>query len=388
MKDKQGRIIYIGKAKSLKQRLNSYLAKNLFAKTQALILRVSDIEFKLCPNESLALLLEAALVKKYKPNYNIALRDGKNFPMVKITKDKFPALCITRKQENDGAYYFGPYTNSSLLRQALRAIRSNFPYLIYKQLPQERKIDESIGLSPKKGISEEEYGKTIKGISLILQGKVDFLLKKLSLEMNSKSARLDFEGAAKIRDQINALSVINQGDTFAYNKQGLKELKDFLKMQKEPKRIEAFDISNISGKEACGSMVSFYNGNFDKNNYRKFRIKTVSGIDDYGMLREVVRRRYSRVLRNRLALPDLIIIDGGRGHLMAAEAELNALGIDLLVLAIAKEHENIYVKGNKKPFKLSSRLLALNLIRRIRDEAHRFAISYHHLLRKKGLICA
>jgi len=388
MKDKQGRIIYIGKAKSLKQRLNSYLAKNLFAKTQALILRVSDIEFKLCPNESLALLLEAALVKKYKPNYNIALRDGKNFPMVKITKDKFPALCITRKQENDGAYYFGPYTNSSLLRQALRAIRSNFPYLIYKQLPQERRIDESIGLSPKKSISEEEYGKIIKGVSLILQGRVDFLLKKLSLEMNSKSARLDFEGAAKIRDQINALSAINQGDTFAYNKQGLKELKDFLKMQKEPKRIEAFDISNISGKEACGSMVSFYKGNFDKNNYRKFRIKTVSGIDDYGMLREVVRRRYSRVLRNRLALPDLIIIDGGRGHLMAAEAELNALGIDLLVLAIAKEHENIYVKGNKKPFKLSSRLLALNLIRRIRDEAHRFAISYHHLLRKKGLICA
>jgi excinuclease ABC subunit C len=387
MKDASGRVIYIGKAKSLKKRLTSYLGNGLSAKTQALILKVYDIEFRLCPNESMALLLESALVHKYKPKYNVSLRDDKSFPMVKITKDEFPSVYITRKKDNDDARYFGPYTNAGLLKKAMKAIRRNFPYLIYKQMPQEARIDRSIGLSPAKEIGRKEYAKKIKNIFLLLHGKTDSLVRKLSKEMHEKSDNMDFEGAARIRDQLNSLGVISQGDPSAYNRQALEELKGLLKMQKDPKRIEAFDISNISGKEACGSMVSFYDGNPDKDNYRRFRIKTVDGIDDYRMLREVVRRRYSWVLRGRLVLPDLIVIDGGKGHLFAVEDELRGLGIEMPLLSIAKRKENIYIKGKRSPIKLGRYPLGLNLIRRIRDEAHRFALSYHHILRRKNIIC-
>ncbi|MBN2830796.1 MAG: UvrB/UvrC motif-containing protein [Candidatus Omnitrophica bacterium] len=387
MKDCSQRVIYIGKAKSLKKRLITYLSKDISVKTQALILKVCDIEFKLCPNESMALLLESALVHKYRPKYNVALRDDKSFPMVKITKDNFPAVYITRKRHNDGARYFGPYTSAGLLRQAMKTIRKNFPYLIYKQAPQEKRIDQSLGLSPGKEVGSKEYSKRIENISLLLQGNTDGLIRKLCKEMHERSDNTDFEGAAKIRDQISSLSVINEGIPFSCQRQGLGELKNLLKMQKIPKRIEAFDISDISGKEACGSMVSFYDGRPDKDNYRRFRIKTVTGINDYHMLREVIRRRYSRVLRGRLKLPNLIVIDGGRGHLSVVEKELKSLGIELPLLSIAKKEENIYIKGKKSPVKLDRYSSGLNLIRRIRDEAHRFALSYHHILRRKKIIC-
>jgi len=386
MKDASGEVIYIGKAKSLRKRLMSYLGRDLSAKPQVLISKVCDIEFKLCSNESMALLLEAGLVHKYKPKYNTALRDDKSFPMVKITNEDFPSIMITRRRKPDGARYFGPYASSGLLRQAMKTIRRNFPYFLPKQMPQEARFDRSIGLSPLKEISREEYLKRIKSISLILDGKADSLLERLSEEMHERSGKKDFEGAARIRDQITALGIVSRSFNAGFESGGPAVLKRFLKLQKEPVRIEAFDISNISGKEACGSMVSFYSGKPDKMNYRRFRIRTVNGVDDYGMLREVIRRRYSRVLRDNLAMPDLIIIDGGKGHLSAVQGELAVLGLDIPLLSIAKKEENIYIKGEKYPVKLSRYPAGLNLIRRVRDEAHRFAISYHHLLRKKRLI--
>lgn len=386
MKDSRGKIIYIGKAKSLRSRLISYLGKDLNTKTQAMISKVGDVEFKLCESESMALLLEAALVRKHKPKYNTALRDDKSFPMVKITNDNFPSVLITRKRINDGSRYFGPYTSPGLLRKAMKTIRINFPYFISKQMPQEARFDQSIGLAPLKDIGKREYLKRIEIISLILEGKVESLVKKLSKKMHDSASKMDFEGAAKMRDQISALEAINRSHLGDFNPQGLRVLRRILKLRMDPKRIEAFDVSNISGKEACGSMVSFYSGNPDKANYRRFRIKTVNRIDDYGMLREVVKRRYSRLLKYNMSLPDLIIIDGGKGHLQAAFDELAALGLCIPLLSIAKEKENVYIKGRTSPINLDQYPSGLNLIRRIRDEAHRFAITYHHLLRKKRII--
>jgi len=389
MKDKQDNIIYIGKAKSLKKRLNSYLGRDLSSKTMVMMSNVDDIEYKLTPTESLALLLEASLVHKYKPKYNVSLRDDKSFPLVKITNEEFPAICITRKKEPDGARYFGPYTNATLLREALKIIRKNFPYRSCKQLPREECMYYRIGLSsaPCTGkINKKEYAKTIKKISLILEGKTDTLIKKLFREMDLKSKAQKFEEAAKIRDQINALSAIGSSQVGVSSHFELEDLKNLLKLKRLPVRIEAFDISDIQGKEATGSMVSFYRAVADKNNYRRFRIKTVQTIDDYKMLSEVVRRRYSRLIEERLSLPDLILIDGGRSHLLTAKKELKKLGLRIPLISIAKDKENIYINSSASPIRFKSDTPALNLIRRIRDEAHRFARAYHHILRRKKII--
>lgn len=389
MKDKAGAVIYIGKAKSLRKRLRSYLSRELSTKTIVMMSNVSDIEYRLTPMEGLALLLEANLIRKYKPKYNVSLRDDKSFPLVKITNEEFPAICITRKRGQDGARYLGPYTNAGLLREALKIIRRYFPYRSCKKLPRQACIYYRIGLSPAPcigRIKKREYAKTIKSISLILEGKTEALIKRLFREMNLKSKNMEFEAAAKIRDKINALSAISQSSAGFASHDELEDLKNLLGLSKLPERIEAFDISNIKGQEATGSMVSFYRGAADKNNYRRFRIKTVETIDDYKMLAEVIHRRYSRLIEEGLPLPDFILIDGGKGHLLTAKRGLKQLGIEIPLASIAKEEENIYTKDKAMPLKLRRDTPALNLIRRIRDEAHRFAVAYHHVLRRKKII--
>ena len=389
MKDKAGKIIYIGKAKSLRERLHTYLGRGLSSKTIALMSKVSDIKYQLCPNESFALLLEAELVHKYRPQYNVSLRDDKSFPLIKITDEEFPAICLTRKKQADGGRYFGPYTSAKLLKQALKIIRKNFPFRSCKQLPKEECIYYRIGLSPAPcagKINKKEYGQSIKNIILILEGKTDWLMKKLSRAMNLKAKNQEFEEAAKIRDQINSLSAIGQQAAGSRAKDQLQDLKKLLNLDKLPQRIEAFDISNISGKEATGAMVSFYQGLADKNNYRRFRIKSVKGINDYDMLKEVIRRRYLRVAMENLPIPDLILIDGGRSHLLVTDSEIKKLGLNIPLVSIAKDRENIYIKNKANPIKLNQDTAGLNLIRRLRDEAHRFAIAYHHLLRRKKII--
>jgi len=389
MKDRQAEVLYIGKAKSLKKRLTSYIGRDLAGKTIALMSCVYDIEWRLTPTESLALLLEASLVQKYKPKYNVSLRDDKSFPMVKITHEEFPGICITRKKEDDGARYFGPYTSAGLLREALKIIRRHFPYRSCRQLPAHACMYYRIGLSPApciNKINKKEYAKTIENISLILEGRTDDLIKKLSKQMKHDSQDENFEQAARMRDQINALGALAQTHAGSANQDELEDLKNSLCLRKIPERIEAFDISNISGKEATGSMVSFYRGIADKNNYRRFRIKTVEGIDDYKMLAEVVHRRYLRLIEEKLPLPDLILIDGGRSHLLVAQREMRNLRVELPLISIAKDKENIYTSNSANPIKFKSDTAALNLIRKIRNEAHRFAISYHHVLRRKKII--
>ncbi|MFA5275419.1 MAG: excinuclease ABC subunit UvrC [Candidatus Omnitrophota bacterium] len=389
MKDLFGKVIYVGKANSLKKRLSSYFGGGLSPKTAALMQHAVNIEYELCPTESLALLREANLIHKYMPKYNVVLRDDKSFPYVVITNEEYPAVHITREKENDGSVYLGPYTSAKLLTEALRIIRRSFPYRSCKKLPKKACVYYRLNLSPAPcigKISRKDYAALIKNIRLILEGKTEYLTRRLSRMMRKKSKEHQYEEAAKIRDQIKAISAIDSAQAGPASLDELQGLKELLNMERLPERIEAFDISNISGQDACGSMVSFYKGVPDKNNYRRFRIKTVEGIDDYKMLSEVVRRRYQRLLKEKLPLPDLILIDGGLAHLSTAQKELEALGLNLALVSIAKEEENIYTKGSATPFKFKSDNEALNLIRRVRDEAHRFAISYHHLLRRKRVI--
>jgi excinuclease ABC subunit C len=386
-KDASGEIIYIGKAKSLKKRVQSYFSRFLASKTQAMVSKIADIEYKTCQNESLALLLEASLIHKYQPRYNVSLRDDKSYPLVKITSEDYPVVSITRKRVSDGSRYFGPYTSAGLLREAMRIIRRYFPYRSSEKMREAARMYSKIGLAPSlEKINKEEYARNIENITLILEGKTEDLIKKLTQEMNSKSRQQQFEEAAKIRDQIEALSVMSQGQGHYSRKEELEGLKNVLHLRKLPERIEAFDISNIYGKEATGSMVSFSKGLPDKDNYRRFRIKTVETIDDYKMLAEVVQRRYAGSLKEELALPDLILIDGGKAHLLVASRELQKLNLKIPVVSIAKDKENVYTKTRKQPIRFDADTPALNLIRRVRDEAHRFALSYHHVLRRKKII--
>ena len=389
MRDIRRKVLYVGKANSLKKRLSSYLGRNLDSKTIALMGRVVDLEFRLSPNEAMALLLEASLIHKFKPRYNVALRDDKSFPLVKISAEEFPSIYITRKREDHIGRYLGPYTNARLLKNSLKVIRRSFAYRSCRRLPRQSCVYDRINLCPAPcvgKISRKEYNRNIENIILILEGKVDLLIQTLTKIMQSKSRVRDFEAAARARDQITTLAELAGGASGVNHKSELDDLKIRLGLKKLPERIEGFDISNITGKQAVGSMVSFYQGEPDKNNYRRFRIKSYQGIDDYKMLAEVVRRRYSRLIQEKKAFPDLLLIDGGKGHLLTAARQLKDLQLKLPLVSIAKKEENIYSSQKLKPLGFLKDTPALNLIRRVRDEAHRFALGYHLLLRRKELI--
>lgn len=386
IQDSLGSILYVGKAGSLKRRLASYLSGDLDNKTASLMERAADVEFRLCANETSALLLEAGLIHKLKPKYNISLKDDKSFPFVEISNERFPLISITRKKRDAGARYLGPYTSALLLKNALKIIRRSFGYRSCRRLPGRSCIYYKINLCPAPCIgkvSPEEYRRIIADIVLVLEGKGDLLIRKLAKLMHDKACAMDFEAAAKLRDQITVLSQVPAGLGGFSHKEELKDLKKRLGLRILPARIEGFDISNISAQQSAGSMVSFQNGTADKNNYRRFRIKGLFGIDDYKMIGQVVARRYGRLVGEKKPLPDLVLIDGGKGHLLAAARQLKELHLDIPLVSIAKERENIY--SSQKPGILSfpTDTAAMNLIRRIRDEAHRFALSYHHLLRKK-----
>jgi len=391
-KDASGEVIYIGKAKALKKRVQSYFTRQLDSKTQAMTAKIADVEYILTPTEAQAQILEAALIKERQPQYNIDLKDDKSFPWIKITKEEFPVVSICRRKKEekaDTALYFGPYTNAKLLRQAIKLIRKIFGFRSCRKLPKKPCLYYRVNLCPAPcagKINGRDYQRVIKEIGLFLESKYSDLLDELSRRMKKASQEKEFEEAARIRDQLNALSAVAAAPAISSGINELEELKNLLQLNKLPLRIEAFDISNISGQQACGSMVSFYKGVADKNNYRRFRIKTVEGIDDYKMLAEVVLRRYRRLIEEKSLLPDLILIDGGRGHILTAARVLRGLGLAIPLISIAKEEENIYINERMKPLKLDSGSAALNLIRRIRDEAHRFAISYHHLLHRKKII--
>ncbi len=525
-KDSQGKIIYVGKAASLRNRLRAYFSPstNLSPKLERLVAGISDFETIVTDSEQEALILECNLIKKYRPSYNVRLKDDKTFPYLKIDLDSdWPSVRITRRFHKNGDRYFGPFASASSLRQTLRLINKIFPFrsctkAITGKDPKpclEYHINQCLG--PCIGaVNKEEYHEVIKQVILFLEGKQELVLRDLRRKMKKASQQLQFEKAVLFRDQIQAIEEVIEGQRIAITVRGdqdaialaqtkdlayveiffirnnklisrdyilldgirdesprqiltsfikqyyasassipplillqypieepevitkwlanqrgapvklhvprqgakkqlmdvvaenarqglalyqakqstivksalvLEELKDRLGLPRIPFRIEGYDISNIRGNLAVGGMAVFDKGQPKPANYRRFRIKSVAGIDDYAMIQEVLRRRFRRSLAaddKWVTTPDLILIDGGKGHLNAALEVMKELGLNSIpVASLAKEKEEVFIAGKSESLDIPQTSVALYLLQRIRDEAHRFALGYHQRLRQK-----
>ena len=526
-KDASSHILYIGKAKELRTRVRSYFQNNRHqsAKNISMIKKIRDVDWIVVSSEVEALLTEANLIKKYQPFYNVNLRDDKSFPYIRITKEPYPRVFITRTIVKDGSRYFGPYTDVIYLRRTLKAIRAIFPirscdFFIDDDVIEKKKISLCLDYHIKKCegpcegmVSEKIYSEMISNVIKFLNGRTNDIENSITEKMNNASHDLRFEDAGVFRDQLTAikdfrerqrkvsadfkdrdifalatdedygiavvvrirngrinsrekLSLRNLDSSeesifetiltrfylesdfipneivlpkeptnsdqliaflkqkrkgsvkFKYAERGEKakelrlayqnaklllgewklnrmkrkdfvpkmveQLKEDLQLKSSPRKIEAFDISHLGGTNTVASMVSFFDGKPKKNEYRKYNIKTVEGIDDFASIREVVLRRYSRVKKEGLGFPDLILIDGGKGQLSMAVSALRELGLEYItVIGIAKRLEEVFVPGHSDPQNIPKSSSGLILLRRIRDEAHRFAITFQRTKRKK-----
>ena len=390
MKDKDGTVIYVGKAVSLRKRVQSYFRqRKTMSKTDLLVENIADIDYIDTDSEAEALILEASLIKKYDPKFNVELRDDKSFPLIQITDEDFPRISVERPHQRIAGYtYYGPYINPKLIREALALLRKIFHFRTCDPFPEKECLDYHIGLCEApciKKIGKREYMKNIRNVKLILEGRKDDLYKRLHKEMEAHAKAQRYEDAAKIRDQLRAIGALYSGTRDVNYYKEAEQLQRALNLPRLPNRIETFDISNIMGNQAVGSMVSFLNGRPDKNNYRRFKIKEVEGIDDFKMIAEVVWRRYRRLKNEGKMFPDLIVIDGGKGQLSAAHQELIKLGVQIPLVSLAKREEEVFLPNKRNPVKLSLDSLGLKLLQRTRDEAHRFAVKYHRHLRDKNV---
>ncbi len=378
MKDAVGRILYIGKAGNLKRRVSSYFQKAHEYRIEKLVSEIRKIEYRPTDSALEALILESALIKKHQPFYNIREKDDKSFLYVEITKEKYPRVLLVRGKElaaQSRGTIFGPFTFASNLKEALRILRHIFPWNTHdpEALAKFKRpcFDYEIGNCPGActgRLTTGEYAKTVRYIRDFFRGKKQAILRSLEREMKAAAKKLEFEKAARLRGQVFALRHIR--DTALINKD---EFGDFDGRQSSPRRIEGYDISNISGTSAVGSMVVFTGGEPDRNEYRKFRIRWITQSDDTGMLREVIGRR----LGNDWPLPDLMLIDGGKGQVHAAETVLSEHGVRIPVVGIAKGPE----RKKNEFIGMVPKWADEKVLIRIRDEAHRFAISYHRTLR-------
>jgi excinuclease ABC subunit C len=532
MKDSKGRVLYIGKAKSLRSRVRSYFLNNdryVHPKIVALVSRIADVDFVLTDSEVEALILEDNLVKEHKPRYNVMLRDDKAFPFIKVTNEPYPRLIVTRKRDNDGARYFGPYTNVKAMRKTLETVRKVFPMRTCtsaKTWPSLSRpcLDYDIKRCPgpcKDHITQEGYGEIINETCQFLSGRKSGLIGSLKRKMKDASDILQFELAASVRDQIYTIEkdtvrqrmvskqesdqdvfglahegeeacmsvlTIREGKLLGKDQFFLKspaentqqEIVDFflskyylmfsnrqslpdeivthgvseetsilnnwlneirgkkvtitvpqrgnkaslldlarrnaelqlnirtvrtmevkashairpavaalqkdLRLSNPPRRIETFDISNIQGTNPVASMVSFVDARPKKSEYRKFAIRDVIGPNDFAMMREVIGRRYRRILDEEGELPDLVVIDGGKGQLSSAKLVLDELGlVDLPVIGLAKRLEEIFLPGISEPVLIPRTSPALKMLMQARDEAHRFAVTFHRQKRGKAM---
>ena len=507
-------VIYVGKAKNLKNRLSSYFAGNKDLKTRLLVSAAASIEYITTENEYEAFLLENNMIKKYSPRYNINLKDGKSYPVIRITNEDFPRLFKTRNILHDGSTYFGPYPDAGARESFIDTLYQIYPLRHCKVLRQRESPCLYYHIGQCKApccsrISKESYNEFFGEITRLLEGKGVETRKKLEEEMKRASKSLNFEKAARIRDGLSALSILQKQnvvegfdsedrDYIAYHREGelvsftvlkiregkllgrdnyrvkslneedeligefmnvyysdkdevppsiyvptqrdyeivqewilrtlgsdsrlvvvdndsekkhvaamnmafhnakedilrrlrersdlpaLEELRELLGLKKLPVRIEGFDIAHIGGKFPVASLVSFYNGNPDKKNYRYFRLKTTDGyIDDFQSMREATSRRYTRLLNEQADFPDLILIDGGIGQVNAVKGVLDLLELDIPVIALAEKNEEIWLPDATKAIVLPRRSDALRLLQRIRDETHRFATSRNQRLRTK-----
>jgi excinuclease ABC subunit C len=390
MKGAAGAVLYVGKAANVRKRVSSYFYPNrrLYGRLDSMVAQVERIDCVPTVSEAEALVYENSLIKQLKPKYNVLLRDDKSYPRLKLTvNEDYPRLFITRRKMADGALYFGPYTNGRLLHEALVAIRQMFPLRSCGRMGRKACLNYHLRqcLAPcELRIAKADYAEIVSQLAIFLEKGRPGLVGELGRRMLEASKAEDFERAAKLRARIEALSSMREDVVRYLPADEAAELGRMLSITAPLETIEAFDVSDMSGQEAAGSMVLFFRGRPRKGEYRKFRIRTVSGADDYAMMREIVRRRYERQLAEKKRLPDLIVIDGGKGHLAAAAGELEALGLSAVpAIGIAKAFEHIYLKGAGDPLVLPRDSKALHLLERIRDEAHRFAIAYHKGLRAK-----
>ena len=383
MKSKRGETLYVGKASSLRKRVSSYFSKRNFGKTDILVSQIADIDYIECDSAEQALILEAALIKEKKPKYNISLKDSKSYPYVEITTEDFPRIFISRPKKIAGKVLFGPYPKAGTLKSALVLVRKVFPYRSCRTMPKSACLFYHLRLcsAPCIGkISLTDYRVVVDDISKILKGERKKLVRSIEKKMQKLAGKKQFERAARLRDKLLAIESLYKGKPKAHE---IISLKEILNLPRLPLTIEAIDISSLGKSDSVGSLVTFRDGVADKNNYRRFLIRGVLEQDDYAKIAEVVKRRYSRLIKEKRKLPDLIIIDGGKGHVMTAYRVIKSLGVEVPLIGIAKRNEEIWFANKKKPLIIAKEAPCLHLIQRVRDEAHRFAHAYQLIRRSK-----
>lgn len=419
-KDANGQIIYVGKAAKLNNRVRQYFQKSRARdpKTEALVAEIHDTDWMVVESELEALFLEAEMIRRYMPRYNILLRDDKSMTYIRIDYDSdYPTVTTTRRPLDDGARYFGPYLSTQSVRKALKYLRRVFPFAV-KRTPNQKRatLYYHLGLDP--GLEEgktslEEYRANLRKLMLVIEGKRTSIIKELERDMKRLAKQAEFEAAAKVRNQIFALQRLGQQVIFSDKEfldiskdHALTELVDLLGLKGYPRRIEGYDISHMQGTDVVASMVVFTNGVSDKGQYRKFKTKINHNNDFYNM-NETLKRRLSDKNVKAWGKPDIVLIDGGKGQLDAAIKARDELGrAPIPFIGLAKREEQIVVAKERSGVTVNSAILQklggfseesegyyllsiphntniVKLLQRIRDESHRFAVSYHSVLKAK-----
>lgn len=410
MKDASGIVIYVGKAKNLRSRAGSYFlaAAAQEIRTAEWIHEIADIDFMLCNSEVDALLTENRLIKDIQPRHNKDLKDDKTFPYLMITThEDFPRVEVTRTPKDKGAKLYGPFTSAGQLRGALQVMQRVFQFRtcsldIEESDPRWQWFRPCLLASIaqcsapcNQRIGKIEYKRSIRRLQTFLEGGSQQLLEQMRQEMREASGKLEFEKAAKLRDEIQLLENLGdrgeidthaQPEVFYIDpKKGMRGLRKILGMEKEPRVIEGVDIAHLGGNDTVASLVQFLDGLPFKPGYRRYKIQGVEGIDDFRSIHEVISRRFRRLSDEQDAFPDLLMIDGGKGQLNAALAAFRDQEIDPpVIVSLAKREEEIYRPGESEPIRLGRESFALRLLQYVRDEAHRFAQHYHHILRQKS----
>ena len=409
MKDDGGNVIYIGKAKNLRSRASSYFSKEApnDPRIRDWIGFIRDVDFIETADPIAAIFTEARMIKDIRPKFNKDLRDDKTFPYLQIrTREEFPRVEITRKPRRKGVRLYGPFTHTRSLRVAIDVLQRLFLFrtcsLDIKSTEKKWKWFRPCLLHSIRRctapcnfrVSREDYRRQVKKLIFVLEGKKEKLIKRMEREMAAASEALNFEKARRIRDEIASLQKLElrgdvdkdvQPEVFPIDpKKGLIGLRKILGLEKPPRTIEGMDIAHLSGQDTVASLVSFLDGLPFKPGYRRFKIKSVEGVDDFASMREVVTRRFRRLAEEDEVFPDILLIDGGKGQLNAALEAFKTLGIEPpCLISLAKKEEEIFRPGDAESIKLTRHSAALRLLQYVRDEAHRFAQHYHHMLRRK-----
>jgi excinuclease ABC subunit C len=412
MKDEKGRVIYIGKSASLRDRVGSYFAAatRLEHKKAGLLENVVDFEIVETDSEVEALLAENRLIKDIQPRYNARLLDDKTFPYLMITTDEeFPGVYITREPRSKGVKLYGPFTSVHGLKEAVTLLQRAFKFrtchLEIHEGDENRRFFRPCLLYPIKQctapcaakISKENYRQDITRLMRFLDGEKKSVLRSMEKEMLSASEEKDYERAGRLRDEIKALKALGergkkgeqkywQPEAFVTDpKEGMVKLQEVLGLAETPRIIEGIDIAHLQGGEMVGSKVCFIDGVPFKDSYRRYKIKHGQGNNDYLSIQEIVSRRYREAGASKELFPDVILIDGGLGQLHAAMDVFKTMDVrPPMVVSLAKKEELVYTQARSEPIRLSRNHAALRLLQYVRDEAHRFAQHYHHILRRKS----